>query len=66
MSQQPGTGFWSVLMSVVAGVFGVQSDKNYERDFTKGTFVSFLIIGIFLVAMMVVSLMMFVKWLTGY
>ena len=66
MSQQSGTGFWSVLMSVVAGIFGVQSHKNYERDFTKGTFVSFLIIGVFLVAMMVVSLMILVKWLSGY
>jgi len=29
---QSGTGFWSVLGSVVASLFGVQSHKNYERD----------------------------------
>ncbi|MDO6567831.1 DUF2970 domain-containing protein [Alteromonas sp. 1_MG-2023] len=66
MSQQSGTGFLSVLMSVIAGIFGVQGHKNYERDFTKGTFISFLIIGVILVALMVVTLMMLVKWLTGY
>ena len=53
-------------MSVVASIFGVQSHKNYERDFTKGTFISFLIIGVILVAIMVISLMTLVKWLTGY
>ena len=56
---QSGTGFWSVLGSVVASLFGVQSHKNYERDFTKG-------IGVILVVIFVVSLFMFVKWYTGY
>ena len=61
-----GTGFWSVLGSVVASLFGVQSHENYERDFTKGTFISFAVIGVILVVLFVVTLFMFVKWYTGY
>ena len=63
---QSGTGFWSVLGSVVASLFGVQSHKYYERDFTKGTFISFAVIGVILVVLFVVTLFMFVKWYTGY
>ena len=63
---QSGTGFWSVLGSVVTSLFGVQSHKNYERDFTKGTFISFAVIGVILVVLFVVTLFMFVKWYTGY
>tara|TARA_Y100000052_G_C2935917_1_gene77382 strand:- start:592 stop:834 length:243 start_codon:yes stop_codon:yes gene_type:complete len=62
---QSGTGFWSVLGSVVASLFGVQSHKNYERDFTKGTFISFAIIGVILVGVFVVLLFMFVRWYAG-
>lgn len=63
---QSGTGFWSVLGSVIASLFGVQSNKNYERDFTKGTFISFAVIGVILVIAFVVSLFLFVKWYSGY
>jgi len=63
---QSGTGFWSVLGSVVASLFGVQIHKNYELDFTKGTFISFAVIGVILVVLFVVTLFMFVKWYTGY
>ena len=63
---QSGTGFWSVLGSVIASLFGVQSHKNYERDFTKGTFISFAVIGVILVIAIVVSLFLFVKWYSGY
>ena len=63
---QSGTGFWSVLGSVIASLFGVQSQKNYQRDFTKGSFISFALIGIVLVVLFVVSLFLFVKWYTGY
>jgi hypothetical protein len=63
---QPGTGFWSVLGSVIASLFGVQSHKNYERDFTKGTFISFAVIGVVLVVTFVVLLFMFVKWYSGH
>ena len=62
---QSGTGFWSVLGSVLASFFGVQSHKNYQRDFTKGTFISFVVFGVALVALFVFSLFAFVKWYVG-
>jgi len=62
---QTGTGFWSVLGSVIASFFGVQSQKNYQRDFTKGTFISFAVFGVILVLLFVVALFTFVKWYVG-
>jgi hypothetical protein len=64
MSQQSGTSLWSVLLSVLASFFGVQSHANYERDFTKGTFISFIVLGVILVALLVTGLMVLVKWLS--
>ena len=59
------TGLLAVVASVLAGIFGVQSNKNYERDFTKGTFISYLIVGIVMVALLVISLFSLVKWLSA-
>jgi len=59
------TGFFAVVASVLAGIFGVQSHKNYERDFTKGTFISYLIVGIVMVALLVISLFALVKWVSS-
>ncbi|AJQ95219.1 DUF2970 domain-containing protein [Gynuella sunshinyii] len=29
-------GFWAIAGSILAAAFGVQSDKNRQRDFNKG------------------------------
>lgn len=65
MQMQSGTSFWSVVGSVLASLFGVQSQKNYERDFTKGTFISFAVFGVIFVVLFVIGLMTFVKWYAG-
>ncbi|HGG60851.1 MAG TPA: DUF2970 domain-containing protein [Gammaproteobacteria bacterium] len=36
---------WAVAKSVAAAFFGVQSMKNRERDFKKGSFGQFLFVG---------------------
>ncbi|NDW22868.1 DUF2970 domain-containing protein [Alteromonas hispanica] len=59
------TGFWATVGSVLASLFGVQSHKNYERDFTRGTFITFAVVGIVMVVLFVVSLFSFVKWYAG-
>ncbi len=41
-----GTGFWSVVQSVGAGLLGVQSSKNRERDFTQGKPLHFIVGGL--------------------
>ncbi len=53
-----GTGFWQVAHSVGAGLLGVQSRKNRERDFTQGKPIHFLIGGV-----IGTVLFLFVVWL---
>ncbi|MCU5783246.1 hypothetical protein MA04_02546 [Alcanivorax balearicus MACL04] len=58
-------GFLQVLKSILAGLFGVQSHANRERDFNKGNpgdyigvyviLVLGLVIGVFVVVKMVLS-----------
>ena len=44
--ERKGTGFFSVVQSVLAAAFGVQSRKNRERDFTQGKPIHFVIGGL--------------------
>ncbi|MBX2837173.1 MAG: DUF2970 domain-containing protein [Gammaproteobacteria bacterium] len=50
MNKQPskpkGTGFWSVVQSVLAAGIGVQSKANKERDFTHGKPLHFIVGGL--------------------
>ena len=38
--------FLSMVQSVVAAIFGIQSDKNREKDFKKGDAGQFIVMGI--------------------
>ena len=40
--------FWQVIISVLAAFFGVQSDKNRERDFKQGKPIHFIVAGLLL------------------
>lgn len=46
VDERIGTGFWNVVQSVGAGMIGVQSRKNRERDFTHGKPIHFIIGGL--------------------
>tara|TARA_B100000700_G_scaffold309411_1_gene388540 strand:+ start:1109 stop:1306 length:198 start_codon:yes stop_codon:yes gene_type:complete len=50
------------LLSVVAAFFGVQTDKNRQRDFNKKSPVPFIVVGIVLAALLVIGVMLIVKW----
>ncbi|WP_370215366.1 DUF2970 domain-containing protein [Idiomarina sp.] len=50
------------LLSVIAAFFGVQTDKNRQRDFNKKSPIPFIVVGIILAAVMVVVIMLIVKW----
>ncbi|WP_343043985.1 DUF2970 domain-containing protein [Pseudoalteromonas caenipelagi] len=52
-----------VLQSVLAAMFGVQSEKKYHDDFSKPAIAPYLIVGIILVAALVVTLSAFVNYL---
>ena len=39
-------GLWDVAKSVLSALLGVQSRKNYERDFTHGKPWQYIVIGL--------------------
>lgn len=53
--------FKETLKSVGAAFFGVQSDKNRERDFTQGKFSHFIVAGILAVVLFIAALIAIVS-----
>ena len=49
--QQPS--LWQVAKSIGAALFGVQTSKNYERDFTRGKPSQYIILGLIGVAIFI-------------
>lgn len=49
-------GFWSVMFSVIAAAFGVQSDKNRQRDFSQGSPLPYIIGGLIFTLVFVLTL----------
>jgi len=48
--QQPS--LWQVAQSVGAALFGVQTSKNYERDFSHGKPSQYIILGLIAVGIL--------------
>lgn len=46
-------GFLQVLSSVTAAMFGVQSDKNRQRDFSQGNMTPYIVSGAIFVVLFV-------------
>jgi len=44
---------WQVAQSVMAALFGVQSSKNYQRDFQHGKPSQYIILGLVAVAIFI-------------
>ena len=55
------SNFKETFKSVGAAFFGVQSDKNRERDFTQGKLSHFVIAGVIAVAIFIASLIAIVS-----
>ncbi|MCV6604403.1 MAG: DUF2970 domain-containing protein [Porticoccaceae bacterium] len=53
--------FKELVGSTLAAGIGVQSDKNRERDFKKGSFKTFLLCGIIFTVLFVFGLIAIVK-----
>ena len=49
------------IKSVAAAFFGVQSDKNRQRDFSEGKFSQFLVVGLVGVVLFVLMLVAIVS-----
>jgi hypothetical protein len=50
-----------LIKSVSASMMGVQSQKNYEDDFSEQSVLPFVITGVIIVVIFVVSLVVFVN-----
>jgi len=59
--QQLKPNFWQITMSVGAALFGVQNDKNRQRDFQGGNIIHYIVAGIIGVTLMVFGLIFIVN-----
>jgi len=57
-----GTGFGNILLSALAALFGIQSEKNRERDFQQGKPSDFIVVGILGVFFLIFGVIFLVKW----
>jgi hypothetical protein len=60
MSDKPT--FWQTLLSVLSSFFGVQSERNRERDFRNGRPLHYILIGLLMAALFVISIILLVRW----
>lgn len=49
-------GFWAVTVSVIAAAFGVQTDKNRQRDFSQGNPLAYIVGGLIFTVLFVLSI----------
>ncbi len=54
-------GFWQIVASTLAAAFGVQSNKNRERDFSGGNIYTYIAAGVIFTAFFVVGMILLVK-----
>lgn len=59
--QRQGTGIVNVVISVIASIFGVQSDKNRDRDFEKGNASDYIVMGIVIVVAIMIGMVVLVN-----
>jgi hypothetical protein len=52
---------WQVIMSMAAALFGVQSERNRELDFTHGKPMHYIIVGLVMTALLVLLIYVIVQ-----
>ncbi|BES71570.1 hypothetical protein RE428_25880 [Marinobacter nanhaiticus D15-8W] len=55
-------GVFKVIQSILAGAFGVQSDRRREEDFSSGSPLTYIVAGIVFVLVFVVTIALVVQW----
>ena len=53
---QEKPGFWAITISVIAAAFGVQTDKNRQRDFSQGNPLAYIVGGLVFTVLFVLSI----------
>ncbi|SKA49076.1 Protein of unknown function [Enterovibrio nigricans DSM 22720] len=57
-------GILEIIKSVFAAMFGVQSDKNRQRDFQQASMVPYIVVGVVFVVLFVLGLIGVVSFVT--
>lgn len=60
-SQDKGRGFLGVVQSVIAAIFGIQSDKNRQQDFKQGDASQFIAMGVIAAVIIVITMIVVVN-----
>ncbi len=60
-NKKEDVGFTDIVKSVFAAMFGVQSDKNRQRDFKQSSMVPYIVVGVVFVVLFVLGLMAIVS-----
>lgn len=63
VDDRKGTGFWSVVQSVLAAFIGVQSKANKERDFKHGKPIHFIVGGLIGTAIFIFCVWLLVQYI---
>lgn len=59
--KRKNTGWIEVCQGVLAGLFGVQSQKNRERDFKQGNGADYILVYSVMVVALVIGMVLVVK-----
>jgi len=54
--------FFAVVISILAALFGVQSERNRQRDFNHGNPAIYIAVGIVFIVLFVLTLVLVVNW----
>lgn len=54
---------WRTIISILQAFFGVQSTKNRDRDFAQGNPVVFLVTGLVITSLFLITLSLFVNYI---
>jgi hypothetical protein len=61
--KSPAPGFFQVVMSVAAAMFGVQSSRARQRDFTHGRPLHYIVVGVVMVGLFIGAILLVVHLL---
>ena len=59
---QESPSLWKMFLSVLAAVFGVQSEKNRQRDFSKGNAWVFALLGFVALIVFIIAVILLTRW----
>ncbi|WP_372737352.1 DUF2970 domain-containing protein [Neptunomonas sp.] len=59
---QESPSLWKMILSVLAAIFGVQSEQNRQRDFSKGSVWRFAILGLIALIVFIIAVILLTRW----